>query len=108
MTPPASDCPAAYPQLLGVKMKFDRSAFPLPCDVLSQRLDGVFMRTIDRDTHIDELRRGSVVNEVGCSGDPGGITTHSSLSSCKVAWKQNAVRPDECTFSLCVSPAASL
>lgn len=42
VTLPASDCPAAFLQLLGVKMKFDRSAFPLfPGDVLSQSLDGV-------------------------------------------------------------------
>lgn len=45
-----------------------------------------FMRIIDREERIDKLRRGSAVNEAGYSGDPGGITTHSSLISCKAAW----------------------
>lgn len=44
------------------------------------------MRIIDWEARIDELRRGGVVNEAGYSGDPGGITTHSSLISCKAAW----------------------
>ena len=44
------------------------------------------MRIIDWDARIDKLRRGSVVNEAGYSGDPGGITTHSSLISRKAAW----------------------
>lgn len=44
------------------------------------------MRIIDREVRIDELRRGGVVNEAGYSGDPGGITTHSSLISRKAAW----------------------
>lgn len=44
------------------------------------------MRIIDREARIDKLRRGSVVTEARYSGDPGGITTHSSLISCKAAW----------------------
>lgn len=45
-----------------------------------------FMRIIDREACIDELSEGNIVNEAGCSGDPGGITTHSSLISGKASW----------------------
>lgn len=45
------------------------------------------MRIIDREACIDKPRDGNIVNEAGYSGDPGGITTHSNLISCKAAWK---------------------
>lgn len=85
------DCPAAYLQLLGVK--FDSISFFLFFFFLllavrryKPRPGWCFMRIIDWDARIDKLRRGSVVNEAGYSGDPGGITTHSSLISRKAAW----------------------
>lgn len=45
-----------------------------------------FMRIIDREACIDKLSEGNIVNEAGYSGDPGGITTHSSLISGKASW----------------------
>lgn len=44
------------------------------------------MRIIDREACIDKLSEGNIVNEAGYSGDPGGITTHSSLISGKASW----------------------
>lgn len=44
------------------------------------------MRIIDREACIDKLSEGNIVNEAGYSGDPGGITTHSSLISGKAFW----------------------
>lgn len=44
-----------------------------------------FMRIIDREACIDKLSEGNIVNEAGYSGDPGGITTHSSLISRKAS-----------------------
>lgn len=44
------------------------------------------MRIIDRQACIDKLSEGNIVNEAGYSGDPGGITTHSSLISRKASW----------------------
>lgn len=67
------------------------------------------MRIIDRRPRIDKLREGNIVNEAGYSGDPGGITTHSSLISCKAAWNPtlsdlinvlSSPLPDSCAASL--------
>lgn len=44
------------------------------------------MRIIDREACIDKLSEGDIVNEAGYSGDPRGITTHSSLISGKASW----------------------
>lgn len=71
---------------LGVKIKFDSMSFFLAVRTYKPKPGCCFMRIIDREARIDKLREGNIVNEAGYSVDPGGITTHSSLISCKAAW----------------------
>lgn len=60
------------------------------------------MRIIDREACIDKLSEGNIVNEAGYSGDPGGITTHSSLISRKASWNLMLTDLINAALSLCL------
>lgn len=60
------------------------------------------MRIIDREACIDKLSEGNIVNEAGYSGDPGGITTHSSVISRKASWNLMLTDLINAALSLCL------